>query len=117
MTDLSDQAEAAHTALRFDEGKPPIHLIPTEGILGLASVYAKGAAKYAPRNWEKGMDWCRCYNSLMRHALAWMSGQDTDPETGLPHMAQVAWNAIAILTYAERKIGKDDRPHDLRRRT
>ena len=53
-------------ALRDDNGKAPIHLIPPDVILRLARVYQYGAKKYAPRNWEKGMDWSRMYDSAMR---------------------------------------------------
>lgn len=95
--------------VRYDAGKPPIHLIPAEAILALAEHYGKGAQKYEPRNWEKGMDWSRCYNSLMRHALAWNLGEDADKETDSHHMIAVAWNAIALYFYAVKSLGTDDR--------
>lgn len=99
-------------ALRYDSGKPRYDLIPPEGIEALAQVYTAGAVKYAPRNWEKGMTYTRCFASLMRHAWAWMRGQDNDQETGLPHMAHVAWNALAIVTYQQRGfVHLDDRPN------
>ena len=68
------------------------------------------ASRPAERNWERGMAWCKCFASLMRHSWAWMRGEDFDPETGSHHMIAVAWNAIAIFTYATRQIGEDDRP-------
>lgn len=99
-----------NAALRYDEDKPEVDLVPPEAILALAQHYTRGARKYERRNWEKGMAWSRCYNSLMRHALAWMGGEDRDPETGTHHMIAVAWNAIALFVYSVRGAGVDDRP-------
>ncbi len=32
----------------------------------------------------------------MRHFSAWRQGDTNDEDTGLPHLAQVAWNAIVL---------------------
>lgn len=103
-------AASAGGGVRFDGGKARYDLIPPEILEALAHHYGRGAAKYQDRNWEKGMLWCRCFASMMRHAWAWMRGEDTDPETGSHHMVAVAWNATALYVYSERNIGKDDRP-------
>jgi hypothetical protein len=79
-------ASAADTALRNDTGKPCFDLL-----------------------------WCRCFGSLMRHAWAWLRGEDYDTETGSHHLIAVAWNAIAIYTYSMRGVGEDDRPHCMHR--
>lgn len=96
--------------LRYNKGKAPIHLIPPEGLFALAEHYGRGAEKYKERNWEKGMKWSHCYNSMMRHSLSWMQGEDKDPETGTHHMIAAAWNALALFVYYVRGIGEDDRP-------
>jgi len=96
--------------LRYNDGKPRFDLLPPEALKALAAHYGKGAEKYAARNWERGMDWCKCFASLERHSWAWMGGEDIDPENGSHHMIAVAWNAIALFTYAMRNIGTDDRP-------
>lgn len=96
--------------LRYNDGKPRFDLMPPEALKALAEHYGRGAEKYAARNWERGMDWCKCFASLERHAWAWMGGEDLDPENGSHHMIAVAWNAIALFTYAMRHIGTDDRP-------
>ena len=96
--------------LRFNTGKPRMDLLPPEALLALGEHYAKGAKKYEPRNWEKGMPWAECcFASLMRHAIAWLGGEDYDEETGSHHMIAVAWNALALFTYHARRIGRDDR--------
>jgi hypothetical protein len=94
---------------RFDDGKPRYDLVPPEAMDALADHYRKGAKKYEDRNWERGMAWGKCFASMMRHAWAWMRGEEYDVETGTHHMIAVAWNAIALFVYHERKIGNDDR--------
>ena len=101
---------ADNGGLRFDEGKARYDLLPAEAMDALAQHYAKGAAKYESRNWERGMAMCKCFAALMRHGWSWMRGEDIDPETGSHHMIAVAWNAIAIFTYYSRGVGIDDRP-------
>jgi hypothetical protein len=99
------------SAIRYDDGKAPIHLIPPSILLHLAEVYAYGARKYAPRNWEKGMDWSRMYDSAMRHLLAFWEGQDLDDESGLPHIAHAMWNVAGLVYYSDLYRDRDDRPH------
>lgn len=102
--------EPDNGGLRYDVGKARFDLIPPEFMEAIAQHYEIGARKYSDRNWERGMSYCRCFASLMRHAWAWMQGEDVDPETGSHHMIAVAWNAIALYTYYTRQIGEDDRP-------
>jgi hypothetical protein len=96
--------------IRYDDGKLPMHLLPPELLTEVAKVLQFGAKKYAPRNWEKGMDWSRVEGSLIRHLVKWKEGEDIDPETGLSHISHVACNAAFLLAYINREVGKDDRP-------
>jgi len=95
---------------KFDDGKARYDLIPPEALEALAERYSVGASKYGERNWEKGMSWGRFFGGLMRHAWAWMRGEDYDPQDRGHHLIAVAWCAMAIYTYQIREIGKDDRP-------
>lgn len=98
--------------LRYDDGKERVDLIPADAMMELGRVYGAGAKKYAERNWERGMPWSKCLGPLLRHLFKWMRGEKFDPEDGQLHIAKVAWNAIALLTYELRKIGLDDRMLD-----
>jgi hypothetical protein len=104
------EADEAKVGLRYDQGKLRYDLLPADGLEELVRVFTVGAAKYADRNWELGMDWSRVFGSLMRHCWKFWRGEEIDPETGCHHMAHAAWNAMALVTYSTRKIGKDDRP-------
>ena len=96
--------------LKFDHGKLRIDLVPVDGILALAQILTSGAEKYGERGWERGMAWSRPYAALLRHLLAWWGGQDTDPESGHPHLWHVMTNAVFLVSYERRGIGEDDRP-------
>jgi hypothetical protein len=96
--------------VKFDADKARYDLIPPEIEEAIAKVLTFGAVKYGERNWELGMKWGRPYAALRRHMAAWWSGEDTDPETGMPH----TWHACAclafIVAYEQRGVGTDDRP-------
>jgi hypothetical protein len=104
------QQQRNEAALNYDGGKLRYDLIPADALDELAKVYTAGAEKYADRNWEAGMSWSRAFGSLMRHAWAWMRGEDIDSESGLPHMAHAAFRCLQLLAYAKRGVGGDDRP-------
>lgn len=95
--------------LRFNAGKLRYDLMPPEALEEIVRVLTYGAKKYGAGNWQKGMPWSECRASLLRHAEAWAKGQDTDPETGIHHMAHVATNAVFLLWYSMHGKGKDDR--------
>lgn len=97
---------------RLDEGKLRWELVPALAMEELVRVYGYGLIKgYPPRNWERGMSWGRVFGALMRHAWRFWAGEDEDPESGLCHMAHVAWNALALVEYWKRGLGEDDRPY------
>lgn len=83
-------------------------------LAALAAVYAYGAGIYGDRNWERGMAWSRIYNAAMRHYAARKSGEELDPESGLPHLWHEAWNVVTLYVYWMREIGTDDRPRRMR---
>lgn len=105
----AEQADAAGAGSKHDAGKLPVGLIPREALLSEAAVLAFGAKKYAAHNWRQGMRWSRLGDAAMRHLLAWLDGEDNDPETGLPHLAHLRCCAGFLLSYSARGEGTDDR--------
>lgn len=85
-------------AMRFNEGKSPLHWILTapDGVDAVCRVFGFGAGKYAPDNWKLGLDEGEIIDSLLRHLSAYQAGEITDPESGLPTLAHMAWNAIVL---------------------
>jgi len=71
--------------------------IPTPSLMALAETYAYGASKYSRFNFRNGYDYSLSYDAMQRHAWAWNDNEDFDPESGLNHMAHVAWHALNLL--------------------
>ena len=96
-------------AIKYDQNKLRYDLIPACSLEELVRVYTFGAGKYGDRNWEKGMSWGRIFGAIMRHLWAWWRGENTDPETGITHLAHAAWGCFALIAYVDRGSGTDDR--------
>ena len=84
-------------------------LLPVEALEKVARHYRIGAEKYSAHNWRAGYEWSKSYDALQRHANAFWRGEDMDAETGSPHMAAVAFHALALLTFMDEQPGFDDR--------
>lgn len=75
----------------------------------LGKVAAFGSAKYSRGNYLLGYDWSLCVDAMHRHMLAFESGEDRDPESGLLHTAHAAWHGLALCSFLLREVGTDDR--------
>lgn len=110
-------------ALRYNEDKLKMSLVPTELIEGVAGVLTYGANKYTVRdeegnittrgdnNWRKGLPWMSVIDSLERHLLAFKKGEDLDSESGLLHLAHAATNIAFLMNYYGSHPELDDRIH------
>lgn len=96
-------------AVKFDEGKLPLHLLSTEAMNQTAAVLAFGAQKYAEHNWRKGFHWSRPLSAAMRHITAFNNGEDKDPESGLSHLAHAACCIMFLLEFEKTHKHLDDR--------
>jgi hypothetical protein len=96
-------------AVKHDEGKANMSLLPTSFLKGVTEVLDFGAKKYASHNWRKGFAWSRTYSAALRHLAAWNDGEHTDPESGLSHLKHAACNLAFLIEFEEKKLGKDDR--------
>jgi hypothetical protein len=66
----------------------------------VARIGTYGAKKYSDNGWQSVADGeARYKDALLRHLVAAMKkgGNALDPESGLPHLAHMAWNALAVL--------------------
>lgn len=81
-----------------DKGKRRWSLFPWRAAEHVVKVLEYGADRYGAQNWqnvERGQ--CRYAEALQRHLIAWWEGEDTDEESGLPHIAHVACNALFLV--------------------
>jgi hypothetical protein len=104
--------ENKHKGERHNQGKLRFDLVHPYAHEQMVRVLTKGAEKYAPRNWERGMAWSNVIASLKRHLQAIESGEDFDSETGELHAAHLACNSHFLTAYYKIYPQGDDRPHN-----
>lgn len=82
----------------FQDNKLRWDLLPLKEIEDIVRVYHAGAKKYGPNRWQNLEDGFQRYKAAaLRHLLEYEKGERVDADTGCLHLAQFAWNAIAML--------------------
>ena len=118
MNKVLDSANAAVAAedgnakaKKFDDGKIPVDLLPVSSLMKMAEVLGFGVKKYGRENWraENRPNWSRVYASIQRHLMAFWSGQDIDPDSGLEHLAHAGTQIAMLLYYVQANPELDDR--------
>lgn len=69
-----------------DSEKIRLELLSSSWLMGVGRVLTFGSKKYAAHNWRKGIALSRLLGACLRHVLAFLGGEDLDPETGLSHL-------------------------------
>lgn len=105
-TSIDDGSE--EVANRYNAGKARFGLIDPAFEEGIAKVLTFGAEKYGAENWKKAAgtdshdDFVRgCFDSLRRHLNAIAQGENTDSESGLPHLDHISCNIMFIRYYQQ----------------
>lgn len=88
---------------KADQQKNMMELIDPAIIVGLGKVLTFGSKKYEPNNWKKAQeeDIERIKGALLRHLMAYLSGEKVDPETELSHLYHITCNCM-FLDYFDR---------------
>lgn len=113
VTKDSGARQEFNTGSRRDtrEGKPRFDLLPWHALERWALLMARGAEKYGDNNWMRGQPVMRYFDSGIRHAYQWLSGDGVED-----HLAAVLFNFGGImftLVMIERGLlpaELDDRP-------
>ena len=107
--DLTDDGKGK----KYDSGKSMVgtlcRVFP-RALLGIGQCILFGTTKYPdPKNWVKVENaFNRYQDSMMRHYLKFLAGQEKDSETNLLHLKHMAWNALAILELYLMKHNEED---------
>lgn len=92
-----------------DSEKPRVDLLDPEFLIGIASVLGFGAKKYAAHNWRGGIAYSRLIGAILRHSFAILRGEDTDPESGLPHVHHLGCSVMFLSWMMTHRKDLDDR--------
>lgn len=95
---ITQEESMKDSGTKNDEGKPRMDLLPMDALLEIAKTLTFGAKQYGDRNWEKGIDIQRLRAAELRHDAAHEMGQEFDEESGLPHKAHKACDALMELS-------------------
>lgn len=86
-----------NNAAKADMGKPRPTLVPVSLIFAVTAIREYGCQKYHdPDNWKQ-VSPQRYRDALYRHWLAYLSGEYSDAESGLPHLWHLATNAAFLI--------------------
>jgi len=95
--------------MKQDGNKHRMELLPRYPLEAISDVLEFGANKYTTHGWRAGMEWSRVAGAAMRHLQAFNDGENTDPESGLPHLAHLGCCVMFLLEYTQTSPDKDDR--------
>lgn len=97
------------TGIKHDGEKSRMDLLCPYAVEELSKVLTFGSKKYAAWNWSKGIATSRLIAAALRHLFAYARGEDTDPETGLHHVAHAMCCCMFIIGMPHYVSGQDDR--------
>ena len=95
--------------VRENEGKPKWSLVDFDSLEDMVRVLEFGSKKYGKYNWKKGLKTTEVVESLLRHCISYLNGQDNDEESGLPHTGHIMANSMFLSHMMKFKPEFDDR--------
>lgn len=97
-------------ALTYDDGKPPMALLPPAALREIALVQAYGKKKYGNAyNYLSGMEVNRNVSCALRHIFDYLEGIDVDRESHAHHLAHAACRLMFTLQNIKDGTATDDR--------
>lgn len=112
-TNNCEKSEALTTNPKTIAGrkKPPLSIIPFRPLCEVAKALQHGADKYGRWNWRDAPVSATSHaEPIMRHVMAYLDGEDIDPDSGLSHLAHVISAAFVLLDAVTEGCCIDDRP-------
>lgn len=77
--------------------KVPMSCVPSQVMMEVGLAMMEGSLKYGRHNYRAtGVRSSVYYDAAMRHLMAFWEGEDTDPDSGLPHLVK-AMATLAVL--------------------
>lgn len=109
-----EQRVSAPVDFKANQGvtKPKLELVPLSALTYAAIGLQEGARKYGSASWRdvESVDLAQYIGATLRHLLAYADGEDTDPESGNPHLAHALASLCIMIDLIENGNGVDTRP-------
>jgi hypothetical protein len=85
---------------KYDAGKTRWRMMPWTTLAFVMDILEYGAAKYDEESWKQVPNAKERYkDALLRHVIAFASGEWLDVESGKPHLAHAATNCLFLLWF------------------
>lgn len=75
-----------------------LHHLPMGPLLDVTRVFEFGSLKYGDYNYQLGIETSLFFDAAFRHMAAYWGGEDSDPESGLPHLAHAVANLLMLMS-------------------
>lgn len=107
----ADVNTMANPKQAFGDKKVPLHLVPGPAMAYCAQALKEGSRKYGAFNWRHTSVEVQTYvGATMRHLMAFVDGEDMDPESGNPHLAHAIASLAILIDAIESGKVIDNRP-------
>lgn len=91
--------------------KVPLHVVSSPVLMEIGLAMLEGDRKYGGHNYRvAGVRASVYYDALMRHAMSWWEGEDTDPDSGLSHITKALSTLTVLRDAMLNDMWTDDRP-------
>jgi len=96
--------------LKFDDLKLDWSLLPLEFVEDMVPVFALGEERYTYENWRKdfGPNYQRRFIAALKRHLREVEKSGplarNEKDGDVYHLAQIAWNALALLHHAKKSV-------------
>jgi hypothetical protein len=106
MAKDTDVNIAKGDSIKFDGGKTRVSLVDPDYILGTAKILTFGADKYEAGSWKKlpPAQIYRYKDALMRHILAYLDGENIDPDSGESHLYHASCNLMFLSWFQQQGV-------------
>lgn len=97
----------------FADKKLGVQWVPPALIISAARAFTEGRMKYGPFKWREARSEAMTYvGAIMRHLLAYIDGEDIDPEspTGKRHLDGIVASLGILLDVTDMGLLVDNRP-------
>ena len=98
---MSEEKDLHKLGVKDDSNKPRLDLVLGDfhmALWGVGLVGTFGANKYTDKGWHEVLNAEERYlSAMLRHYFKYKLGEELDNESNLPHLAHMAWNALAVL--------------------
>lgn len=91
--------------------KAPMSTVSAAVLAEVGVAMLEGASKYGRHNYRAaGVRSSVYYDATMRHLMAWWEGEDTDPDSGMSHIAKAITSLVVLRDAMIQDVCTDDRP-------